>query len=105
MDGHDQRDLTLKMTAGQSGLLKANVTTTDVAASGPALKGDTFAARELSRRHPADDDRHVAGLRRTGRTGRSAPAARTSRSRSRVTIQHDGYDDTVTLAVDATPRR
>src|SRR3712207_9176866 len=39
---------TLFRSGGQSGVLAANATTANFSASGPALKGDTFTAREFA---------------------------------------------------------
>ena len=76
-------------------------TTTNLAASGPALKGDTFRARELSVVVPPTTIDMSSGFGGNWanwpiRTGGAKPQAIT------VTLRHDGYDDALTVGVNAT---
>jgi hypothetical protein len=102
LDGVTNAELSLQMTAGQSGVLKGQIVTTNLAASGPALKGDTFATPELSLVIPPTTIEMSSGFGtwqnwpiRTGGTPQPQPIV--------LRIKHPGYDDTVTLGVAATP--
>jgi hypothetical protein len=102
LDGVTNADLSLQMTAGQSAVLKGQVVTTNLAASGPALKGDTFATPELSLVIPPTTIEMSSGFGtwqnwpiRTGATPQPQPIVLRSK--------HQGYDDTITFGVAATP--
>jgi hypothetical protein len=98
LDGLTNATVSLKMTAGQSGVLQANIVTTNLAAGGPALKGDTFTSRELSIVIPPTtiDMSPGFGTWQNWPIRMAKPLA--------VTIKHDGYDDVATLGVNATPQ-
>lgn len=103
LEGAMDATIKLNFTAGQKGVLQANLTTSKFAAGGPALKGDTFAARELSIVIPPTTIDLSPGhggqwLDMPIRTGGDKPQAIT------VTVRHNRYDDTIALGVNATPR-
>jgi hypothetical protein len=103
MAGQTNAAVTIKMTAGQSGVVTAELKTTGFSASGPALKGDTFTARELSfvvppttiDMSPGFGDNWANWPIRTG-GDKNQPIT--------VTVAQEGYNDTLALAVNATPQ-
>jgi hypothetical protein len=106
LEGVTNAELSLQMTAGQSGVLKGQVVTSNLAAGGPALKGDTFATPELSLIIPPTTIEMSSGFGawqnwpiRTGGT----PQTQSHPQPIVLRVKHKGYDDTVTLGVAATP--
>jgi hypothetical protein len=83
IEGTTNAVVSVKLAAGQSALVQAQVTTTNLAATGPALKGDTFAARELSIVVPPTTIDMSAGFGGKPENWPVRTAPRTSRRRSR----------------------
>lgn len=102
MDGVTSATVTLKVAPGQSAVFAANVTMTNLAMSGPALKGDTFTARELWFDVPPtriDSGFGTSWADRPIRTGLHEVIPIT------LVLKQDDYNDVVTLRLDGVTAR